>query len=302
MRLGLRWQRVENTRGTIYLGQYQPFLDYAFDRGVSLCFNPGPLRTFRWPEEHLPPWLIAEGRLPPDGTTIASDSDLAARAADYLDRLLDALVASYGAEKLASVPLLQVENEPFYPMRSHHWVESAAYVKDRIRQVQRVFPKSKLLITTAGRINFGPVRELFADMLGESDEYNARFVMGFDYHYKTPFRDSFPIIRYTDPITFARVGYQTCAENVESARELGYDIEVTEGQAEPNGYLKDPGNSARHFRFMLLRCAESVLDPTQPSVIRVWGVEEMAKRVLAGSATDEHRAIFDLVQRVNAAV
>jgi hypothetical protein len=187
-------------------------------------------------------------------------------------------------------------------MRTHHWQLSGDYVKGRIRQVQRVFPTSKVLVTTAGRLNFGPVRELITDMMAESDTYRGRFVMGFDYHYKTPLRDSFPIIRYTDPITFARVGYQTCAENREDARNVGYDIEVAEGQAEPNGHLTEPGNSARHFRFMLLRCAESVLDTTRPSLIRIWGIEEMAKRVLAGTATSEHAEIFDLVQRVNATI
>jgi hypothetical protein len=76
---------------------------------------------------------------------------------------------------------------------------------------------------------------------------------------------------------------------------------VSEGQAEPNGYLTEPGNSARHFRFMLLRCAESVLDTSRPSVIRVWGIEEMAKKALAGRATAEHEAIYDLVRRLSGA-
>ena len=43
----------------------------------------------------------------------------------------------------------------------------------------------------------------------------------------------------------------------------------------------------------------SRLLPESPSVLRIWGVEEMAKKVLAGDTNGEHDAIFDLVRRIN---
>ena len=301
VRLGLRWQRVEWRRGQVDLSMYRPFLDYAFDNNLAICLNLGPMRTFRWPEEHLPRWLAQAIDMPPTGARIKPATPVTEAASDYLVRLLDALVAEYGAERLASVAMVQPENEPFYPLRSHKWVLDGAYVKDVIGQLNTVFPRSRILTTTAGRLNFGPIQDLFAGLLADSPDYRGRLVMGFDYHYKTPLRDSFPIIKYTDPITFQRVGYQTCEGNREMARSLGYGIEVTEGQAEPFGDLDAPGNSVRHFRFMLLRCADRVLQRDQPSVIRIWGIEEMAKKALAGLTTGEHAAIFDLVRRVNAA-
>jgi hypothetical protein len=301
MRLGLRWQRTEARRGVVDLGPYRPFLDYAFTKGLQLCLNLGPIRTFRWPEEHLPPWAMGLG-LPHEGATVREGSALAAAAADYHRRLLDALASEYGPSVLASVAVVQVENEPFYRMRTHHWRLDRDYVANRVAEARAAFPASQVLVTSAGRLDFGPIRDLFVDLMArDAGLRDGRLVLGFDYHYKTPLRDSFPIIRYTDPITFARVGYQTCAEKREEARRLGYGIEVSEGQAEPNGYLTEPGNSARHFRFMLLRCAESVLDTSRPSVIRVWGIEEMAKKALAGRATAEHEAIYDLVRRLSGA-
>jgi hypothetical protein len=301
IRLGLRWQRTESRRGVVDLTAYRPFLDYAFGNGLELCLNLGPIRTFRWPEEHLPAWA-SEVELPPSGATVREGSPLAAAAADYHRRLLDALASEYGRSALASVAIVQVENEPFYRMRTHHWRLDREYVANRVAEARAAFPASRVLVTSAGRLDFGPVRDLFVDLMArDAGLRDGGLVLGFDYHYKTPLRDSFPIIRYTDPITFARVGYQTCAEKRDEARRLGYGIEVTEGQAEPNGYMTQPGNSARHFRFMLLRCAESVLDASRPSVIRVWGIEEMAKKALAGRATAEHEAMFDLMRRLNGA-
>ena len=299
IRLGLRWQRIESNRGRIDLSQYHPLLSEAFRRRLPLCLNIGPIRTFRWPEEHLPPWVSASIELPGNGAVVGESTALASAATDYLARLLDSLSGEFGAPTLAGIPMVQVENEPFYRFRSHRWTLESSYVRARIRQVQPWFPRSELLVGTAGRINFGPVKDLFLELMTESPDYRGRLVMGFDYHYKTPLRDSFPIIRYTDPITFSRVGYRTCEENREQARELGYRVEVTEAQAEPNGGLTDPGNSARHFRFMLLRCAESVLDTDRPSLIRVWGIEELAKKAMAGTLTSEHAQIIELMRRLN---
>ncbi|HXH23010.1 MAG TPA: hypothetical protein VNN10_13365 [Dehalococcoidia bacterium] len=302
VRLGLRWQRVEWRRGHIDLSMYRPYLDYAFGNGLQVCLNVGPIRTFRWPEEHLPSWLPGFVQVPPDGARIRAGTPLTEAASDYASRLLEALTREYGAERLSSLPAVQTENEPFYRFRTHRWVLDEDYVLECIRRLNSVFPRSLILVSSAGRLDFGPIQDLFSKLLAEGDEYRGRLVMGFDYHYKTPQRDSFPVIRWTDPITFQRVGYQTCDENREMARSLGYAIEVTEGQAEPFGHLSEPGNSARHFRFMLLRCAGRVLLPEQPSLIRIWGVEEMAKKVLSGETTPEHEAIFDLVRRINAGV
>jgi hypothetical protein len=299
VRLGFRWQRVEWRRGEIDLTPYQRYLDYAFRNDLQLCLNLGPIRTFRWPEEHLPSWLPRAIDIPRDGAKIRLGSPLVEVAEDYLGRLLDLLFREYGRERMQGLATIQAENEPFYKLRSHDWTLDSEYVRHSIRRLNAAFPNSRILVTSAGRLNFGSIQDLFAKLLREGETFTGRLVMGFDYHYKTPERDAFPVIRHTDPITFQRVGYQTCEGNRNMARSMGYDIEVTEGQAEPYSYLDAPGNSARHFRFMLLRCASRVLLPESPSVLRIWGVEEMAKKVLAGDTNGEHDAIFDLVRLIN---
>jgi len=138
--------------------------------------------------------------------------------------------------------------------------------------------------------------------MGWEDRFRSgRLISGFDFYYWTPPHNRLPFHTYLDPIVlaFAFPSPPTCAENLADARSLGFRIEVSEGQAETYPGLTAPGNSARHFRFMLLRCASKVLDPAQPSVLRIWGIEAMAQKALGRRLTPEHEQIFDLIQRLN---
>jgi hypothetical protein len=114
-------------------------------------------------------------------------------------------------------------------------------------------------------------------------------------------RDSVPIVRYFDQLAYARPLAPGLAEHQREARMLGFRIEVTEGQAEPYGKFTEPGNSARDFRFLLLRCLEKVLDPSAPKLLRIWGVEELTKHMLRNELTREHHQIIEMIQTINAA-
>jgi hypothetical protein len=192
-----------------------------------------------------------------------------------------------------------VENEPFYPLGAHRWRMSLPYLEGLTANVRAAFPHVDLLVTSAGRLNLRSVRDLFVGLLAADPGLYGRLVSGFDYHYKTVLRDSIPVVRYFDQISYATPFAPTCEENIRDARAVGYRVEVTEGQAEPYGHLTTPGNSARDFRYMLLRCLDNILDPQAPALIRLWGVEELAKKMLRGDLTDDHRQIIALTQSIN---
>jgi hypothetical protein len=293
IRLGLRWNRV-STDANVNLAPYTPFLDYCFANGVDVCLNVGPVRVFRWPEEHLPTGLD----LPPEGATIGLDTPLAAAALDHLQRLLTALQREYGAS-LGGVAAVQIENEPFYPLSPRRWRLSEDYLVAVAKSVSKVQPRAQLLVTSAGRLNLDEVRRLFARLQREEPAIAGRMVSGFDFHYVTPLRDSVPVARYFDQISYASLFAETLTRHVWDSRDLGFKIEVSEAQAEPYGKFDSPGNSARDFRFVLLRCLDKVLDPLAPALIRVWGLERLTQRMEAGELTAEHRGIIEIVQRVN---
>jgi hypothetical protein len=143
------------------------------------------------------------------------------------------------------------------------------------------------------------VRDVLFNLRRADESYAGKLVSGFDFHYRTPNRDSYPIVRHFDQISYARPGIGGTNDNIIDSREAGYRIEVTEGQMEPYGHFEQPGNDSTDLRYMLQRCIDHVLDPDAPALVRVWGVEELVKKMRAGELTDEHRRIIELLQTVN---
>lgn len=300
MRLGIRWSRVDRGRRGIDLSPYRPLLDYCFSNGVAVCLNPGPIRTFRWPEEHVPTRVLTSlSEVPTTGATISPSSPLAQAALSYLERLLEALENAYDAAALRSIEIVQAENEPFYPLGEHAWVLGPAYLQTVAHRLHAAFPWAGVMLTTAGRLNMTAIRDVLFALKQADSSYAGKLVSGFDFHYRTPNRDSYPIIRYFDQITYARPGVAGTNDNIADSRLVGYRIEVTEGQMEPYGHFQQPGNSATDLRYMLQRCIDHVLDPEQPALVRLWGIEELVKKMLTGALTNEHRQIIGLIQRVN---
>jgi hypothetical protein len=298
MRVGLRWNRVADASGAIDLAAYRPMLDYCIANGVDICLNAGPVRVFRWPEEHVPRAVLLSLRLPEHGATIGAGEPLARAALDHLDRLLDTLQREYGTQLTSRIESVQLENEPYYRFAPNKWRFGEDYMTAVARRVDAAFPEADLLVTSAGRLNLNNVRDLYAGLLSD-DRFAGRLVSGFDFHYKTPRRDSFPLVRYFDQVGYGMPFSPSTGDHLHDARELGFRVEVAEGQAEPYGKFTDPGNSAKHFRFLILRCLDKVLDRQAPALIRVWGAEELTKKMQRGELTDEHRQIIAVLQRAN---
>jgi hypothetical protein len=298
IRLGVRWRRGVNRDGAVDLSAYRPYIDYCLANGVDVCMNVGPIRTFRWPEEHVPRRVLERlESVPGVDATIRPQDELAQVAFSYVESLLEVLRRDYGN----AIHTIQVENEPFYELGEHRWIMSLDYLREVANRVDDAFPNVSILVTSAGRLNLNPVRNLFVGMLAEGDRFEGRLISGFDYHYKTPLRDSMPIVRHFDQLSYARPLAPSLTQHQRDARALGFRIEVTEGQMEPYGKFTEPGNSAKDFRFLLLRCLEKVLDPEEPRLLRIWGVEELTKHMLRRDLTDEHAQIIELIQTLNSA-
>jgi hypothetical protein len=299
VRLGIRWDHVAREDGSVDLSFYRPYLDYLFEKVARVCLNVGPIRTFRWPEDHVPGFVLSRVSLPANGARVEPGTPLAGEALTYLDRLLDNLLSEYG-EDVRNLAAVQPENEPFWPFGAHDWRMSSAYLRQVVLEIDRCLPSVPILLTSAGRLNLDTITGFFQEMVANEERFRGRFVSGFDYHYKTPRIMAYPLVHHLDPIAFAFrfPPAKTCEANIRDSRDAGFAIEVSEGEAEPTGKITSPGNSARDFRFMLLRCAEEVLDREKPSVLRIWGIEHLAKKALGGEAGPEHLQMVDLIRRL----
>ena len=297
MRLGVRWDHVERREGQLSFAAYKPTWDYALGNGLDVAVNLGPVRVFRWPEDHVPGFVL-EQTSQRSYATLGPETEISKRGCDYLERLMAMLQAEYGSS-LGAVSMLQLENEPFYPMGAHDWQFNRDYILRVAEIMDAAWPGRQMLTTTAGRLNLDDIRDLYAHMLHD-ERWKGRLVSGFDFHFKTPKREAAPLLRYFDQINYAHPFAETTLEHVDDARELGFRIEVTEGQMEPFHQLKTPGNSARDLRFLILRLLDEVFDPHKPALLRIWGIEELAKRMLRGEMTSEHKAIVEIFEAINA--
>ena len=76
---------------------------------------------------------------------------LARSSLAYLDALLDTLKRSYSASDLSAITMLQVENEPFYPLGEHEWILGQEYLEQVAHRLHGAFPQADIMLTTAGR-------------------------------------------------------------------------------------------------------------------------------------------------------
>ena len=114
IRLGIRWNKAVDAEGGLDLSYYKPFLDYCLKNNVSLTLNIGPIKTFRWPEDHVPQTVLEKlSHTLQKGQTIKMQSELAKQAVAYLKELLNTLENSYSNEELKNIVMIQPENEAF---------------------------------------------------------------------------------------------------------------------------------------------------------------------------------------------
>ena len=148
IRLGIRWNRSVDEEGEVDLSYYAPWIEQSLKRGMNLCLNVGPIKVFRFPEDHVPESVLKkleqhEG-LPKKGGLIGPDDPLADDALDYLNALLPELKKLTGDHAVT----IQPENEAHVPFGEHEWVASHEYFFKVCKTIKDHFPNSPLLLNS----------------------------------------------------------------------------------------------------------------------------------------------------------
>lgn len=289
IRLGLRWNTIDNGNG-LSLDYYRKYLDYLFKNNLDVCLNIGPVKVFRWPEEHIPSYLESNVT-----TNIDSDSKISEISKEYILNLLSLLEREYGS--YMNKVTFQIENEAFNRFGHIRAKISPSHVFDVTQILFKKFQKSKLLMNSAGRTNLRKIISLFKNFR-ESKTINPKsLTLGINYYFKLP--HTLPFFKTFDPIQISYPWDMSIKELHRRSEEVGFNIEVTEGQFEPWGVQVTPGNSYEDFKYLVERSEEILLKNDERAVLRLWGIEEFAKKFLDGTAIDVHREIAKEIKYCN---
>jgi len=303
IRLGIRWNRVVNN-GHIDLSYYDPVLRYALDSGMRVTLNIGPVKTFRWPEQHPPMDLLrrleADQKLPPHYAVIEPSDPLGGEALVYADRLLSELKKTYTPNQISHITTIQPENESFHGFGEYKWRFSTSYMHALSMLIHDHVPHAGIMVNSSEFFDISQIEHYFDELMRTHPQLKDRLVSGINYYHNAPQNRHLPFVGKIDSITFAKLfGKNPYQDHIKKGEGTGFRVEVSEAMVEPWPPVMTPGNSVAEFRFVTLRAMNHLLDPDVESVIRIWGIERLAHALYSGSQTPEHGRIIELIQAVN---
>lgn len=299
IRLGIRWNSVDRD-GRVDLSYYRPFLQYCFDKEVKVTLNVGPIKTFRWPEQFVPDRILNSIPLPKKGSYLTKRSDLVSHAVVYLETLYKQLQKEFSEKDLKNICTIQLENEPFHPFGQYQWRMAEDYMEHLINLTLSYFPHVSFLINSSETRNLKKIARFYQRVIDTKPMLRERLIVGYNFFYKVPKARTVPGIGTFDSITINNINFKKLwKKNIEWSRQIGYKIEVTEGQTEPWLPITSPGNSALEFRFLTLRVIKYLLNQKEKSVLRIWGIEHLALARLDDRLSRDQIEIIEIIQSVN---
>lgn len=297
IRLGIRWNKVAKANGTIDLSYYKPFLSYCMSKSCRITFNIGPIKTFRWPEQYVPEFVLQQLEcMPQKGTILSEEDKILTNALQYLKKLLKALRQEFSQEQLQYIKVIQPENESLHAFGIYKWRMSEEYLERVVAIVLKEFPDVSIMLNSSETTNLNQIQKFFSTLTKKYPKLKGRLILGFNYYYRVPGRITIPFIHTIDSITLNK---QKCKENIRCCEDMGFQIEISEAQCEPWPPIWSPGNSVEEFRFMIMRCIKNILPADQYSVIRLWGIERLAKARLEAKLNDDQEKIIELIKAIN---
>jgi hypothetical protein len=303
-RLGTRWDRLVSKKNPdqINLDYYEDTLGECLTGDSTVTLNSGPVRVFRWPEVHIPDFVLAGLHpRPPDGAQIMSGTDIARKSLEHTQRLYEALKNHYSISELSHLKTVQTNNEGRDSFGKPRWTIDPQLENESINLALQYFDEVNILMNCGDILNQWDVTNFLVG-LKRQGKIKGKIISGVDFY---PRNSNLPVGGILDSIGLAQA---MVFNPLEFNRNSGVDeVECTEGQLEPwkdnpkpgEEALARPGNSVREARYLMLRAINNILRTGTPSRIRWWGVERLTYLALTGQLTEEQEKIIDLTQRVN---
>lgn len=157
-----------------------------------------------------------------------------------------------------------------------------------IKVLNEKFPNN-----SAGRTNLRAILNVFDRIHGEGLYDYKSLILGINYYYKLPHTQSF--FNVIDTMKISYPFDMSLKELQKRGLEDGFHIEISEGQFEPWGSQKDPGNTFNDYKYLLEKSLEILKVSPEEKVLRLWGVEEFSQKFIKKEENDEHLAIFQSI-------
>lgn len=297
VRLGFRWDRLVNKNGHFDFSYYRVLFETCLEMKIDMVLNVGPVKVFRWPEQHIPENILASSPQPRKGAVIRADSLVAKHAFGHLERLMKFLEKEYSQNDLKHVTNFQIENEAFHSFGTKEWKFSDDYVLKAASIVLRHFPNAGILFNSSENTNLSRIIDLY-DLLRAKKKLSAeQFLVGINYYYKVPGKVRQFLIG-PDSVSYCETDPENSYRRLLSqAYDKGYKIEISEAQWEKWLPIQSPGRSFAEFVYMLMRCSR-ILTYGQGKTVRLWGVEDFVFLALQKRLSNAQKDMLSLIQRV----
>lgn len=308
IRLGIQWKNAVDPHDPDYvtLDFYHPVIEKCIQNNVNITLNTGAIKTFRYPEMHVPEKVLHQTPLPPEGAIVIPQDPIAQSANEYLGKLYSEIHRLWTPQELKRIVAIQPENEGFNAFGSKKWVMSDEYYRQIINLTHTYFPDTSILLNSAGAKDLGKIRNLFNKVLSDKPEFAGRLIAGIDYYYLKPDSVHLPFVKPAlEPVTIAKMkAFYSMDEFTRHSFETagsGIRTEITESQAEKWGKVTLPQESSQGFKFKTLR-----MSPFTDEIERIWGIEGFSNRYVTGKGrenllwgTKDNREVIDLIKRIN---
>lgn len=286
IRLGLRWNKIELQQGKRSLAYYAPFLNYLAKKKCRVTLNIGPIKSCGWPEIHVPDWYVQKYGLPKRGE-IQSENELGIIALSYTEWLLQEFRSHSIYEY---VVVMQPENESYNPFGELEWTLSDGYLT-ALATLVRKYWSGPLLLNSSGLFDAKKILRLWSTWPKDN------LVLGIDYYYTLDKLYNKKWTRVFDHFTL-KPTYFGSRHYKQLKEDWDINIEVSEAQFEPWGRTVHPGQNLRELHWILLRSLR-FFDRENHALIRLWGVEQLADRMLKGMQWKDDEQQVDLIRAVN---
>jgi len=289
IRLAFRWNVIENNN-KFSLSYHKEILDFCMKNNVELTLNLGPIKTMRWPEEHIPEDLKAFVNYK---DIIELDSPIVKYALEHLRKLCEYIKLNY-ADKSQNIKIIQCNNEFQNRFGVYKFIVSPDFEVECINIAKSFFPNSKILLNSNGLLDVNPILKVIKSIP------NTNFIVGINYYYKVGGQNKIPLYNKIDGLFLSKIPYFTPRKLRYLADKYKFETEVCEFQGE--SWLPDaptPGNSFKEFLFELFRVQIIKPKDQKKLLARYWGIEDIVSKVLSKKGTQENSWILELISYIN---